>query len=89
MQTAAFGSPARSDSAKQWDVNRTNCFLAADAFSAGLRDLGCGDGVLTAKLASMGCHVIGVDASAAQIHAARKRDLDARIMNVLIIARWS
>src|SRR5258708_40019695 len=25
-------------------------------------DLGCGDGVLTAKLASMGCHVIGVDA---------------------------
>jgi 2-polyprenyl-3-methyl-5-hydroxy-6-metoxy-1,4-benzoquinol methylase len=52
-------------------------------------DLGCGDGVLTAKLASTGCHVIGVDASAAQIHAARKLDLDARIMNVLIIARWS
>jgi len=44
-------------------------------------DLGCGDGVLTAKLASMGCHVIGVDASAAQIYAARKLDLDARIMN--------
>jgi len=44
-------------------------------------DLGCGDGVLTAKLASMGCHVIGVDASAAQIDAARKLDLDARIMN--------
>jgi 2-polyprenyl-3-methyl-5-hydroxy-6-metoxy-1,4-benzoquinol methylase len=30
-------------------------------------DLGCGDGVLTAKLASIGCHVIGVDASAPQI----------------------
>jgi len=44
-------------------------------------DLGCGDGVLTAKLASMGCHVIGVDASAPQIDAARKLDLDARIMN--------
>jgi len=27
-------------------------------------DLGCGDGVLTAKLASMECHVVGVDASA-------------------------
>jgi SAM-dependent methyltransferase len=44
-------------------------------------DLGCGDGVLTAKLASMGCHVIGVDASAPQIDAARKLHLDARIMN--------
>jgi 2-polyprenyl-3-methyl-5-hydroxy-6-metoxy-1,4-benzoquinol methylase len=27
-------------------------------------NLGWGEGVLTAKLASMGCHVIGVDASA-------------------------
>jgi|SRR5277367_3948295 SAM-dependent methyltransferase len=44
-------------------------------------DLGCGDGVLTAKLASMGCHVIGVDASAPQIEAARKLGLDARVMN--------
>jgi trans-aconitate methyltransferase len=44
-------------------------------------DLGCGDGVLTAKLASMGCHVVGVDSSAAQIDAARKLGLDARVMN--------
>jgi SAM-dependent methyltransferase len=44
-------------------------------------DLGCGDGVLTAKLASTGCHVIGVDASAPQIDAARKLGLDARVMN--------
>jgi SAM-dependent methyltransferase len=44
-------------------------------------DLGCGDGVLTAKLASMGCYVIGVDSSAPQIDAARKLNLDARIMN--------
>jgi SAM-dependent methyltransferase len=44
-------------------------------------DLGCGDGVLTAKLASMGCHVIGVDSSAPQIEAARKLDLDVRVMN--------
>jgi trans-aconitate methyltransferase len=44
-------------------------------------DLGCGDGVLTAKLASLGCQVIGVDASAQQIGAARKLGLDTRIMN--------
>jgi SAM-dependent methyltransferase len=44
-------------------------------------DLGCGDGVLTAKLASLGCDVVGVDASALQIEAARKLGLDARVMN--------
>jgi len=44
-------------------------------------DLGCGDGVLTAKLAAMGCDVVGVDGSAAQIAAARKLALDARVMN--------
>ena len=44
-------------------------------------DLGCGDGALTAKLVSMGCHVIGVDASAPQINAARKLNLDVRVMN--------
>lgn len=42
-------------------------------------DLGCGDGVLTEKLAAMGCNVVGVDASADQIEAAKKRGLDARI----------
>jgi trans-aconitate methyltransferase len=44
-------------------------------------DLGCGDGVLTAKLVAMGCEVVGVDASAAQIDAARKLGLNARVMS--------
>lgn len=44
-------------------------------------DLGCGDGVLTAKLATMGCDVVGVDGSDAQIEAARKLGLDARVMD--------
>ncbi len=42
-------------------------------------DLGCGDGVLTAKLAAMGCRMVGVDASAPQIAAARELGLDARV----------
>jgi trans-aconitate methyltransferase len=46
-----------------------------------LLGLGCGDGVLTAKLVSMGCQVVGVDASAPQIEAARKLGLDARVRN--------
>jgi trans-aconitate methyltransferase len=44
-------------------------------------DLGCGDGALTKKLADFGCHVSGVDGSAAQIEAARRLGLDARVRN--------
>jgi trans-aconitate methyltransferase len=44
-------------------------------------DLGCGDGVLTAKLAAMGCAVIAVDASPPQIEAARKLGVDAHVMD--------
>jgi trans-aconitate methyltransferase len=44
-------------------------------------DLGCGDGVLTERLAALGCDVIGVDASAAQVGGARGRGLDARVMS--------
>jgi trans-aconitate methyltransferase len=44
-------------------------------------DLGCGDGVLTLQLAEMGCVVVGVDASAAQVAAARARGCDAHVMD--------
>jgi trans-aconitate methyltransferase len=44
-------------------------------------DLGCGDGALTRRLADQGCEVVGIDSSAAQIEAARKLGLDARVMN--------
>lgn len=44
-------------------------------------DLGCGDGVLTEKLAVAGALVVGVDASAEQVAAARARGLDARVMD--------
>jgi SAM-dependent methyltransferase len=44
-------------------------------------DLGCGDGVLTQRLVAIGCDVIGVDGSAAQVAAARARGLDCRVMD--------
>ena len=44
-------------------------------------DLGCGDGALTEKLAAAGCDVVGADASAELVKAARARGLDARLMN--------
>ena len=40
-------------------------------------DLGCGDGVLTEKIAASGATVLGVDASPAMVEAARARGLDA------------
>ncbi len=43
-------------------------------------DLGCGDGALTEKIASVGS-VVAVDASADQIKAARARGLDAHVID--------
>ncbi len=42
-------------------------------------DLGCGDGDLTLKLVALGARVTALDASAAQVAAARARGLDSRI----------
>ena len=42
-------------------------------------DLGCGDGALTAKLAALGCEVVAIDSSAAQVEAAKALGVDARV----------
>lgn len=44
-------------------------------------DLGCGDGALTARLAGAGARVVGVDASADMVRAARARGQDARVVD--------
>jgi trans-aconitate methyltransferase len=44
-------------------------------------DLGCGDGVLTEKIAAAGASVTGVDASADMIAAAIRRGVEARVMD--------
>lgn len=55
--------------------------LALLAPQAGERilDLGCGDGVLTERIAGAGAEVVGVDASPAMIEAARSRGIDAHV----------
>jgi trans-aconitate methyltransferase len=42
-------------------------------------DLGCGDGALTRTLVDLGCEVTGIDASAAQVAAARALGLDVLV----------
>lgn len=49
-------------------------------------DLGCGDGVLTARLAASGCDVVGVDSSAAQVAAARARGVRAECQDGAALA---
>ncbi len=44
-------------------------------------DLGCGDGALTEEIAALGCAVYGVDASQAQLEAARSRHLPVALMD--------
>ncbi len=43
-------------------------------------DLGCGDGVLTAKIAAAGAIVVAVDAASDMVAAARAKGLDARVV---------
>jgi predicted TPR repeat methyltransferase len=44
-------------------------------------DLGCGDGVLTEKIAAPRCQGCGVDASFGQVEAAKDRDLMVIVMD--------
>jgi trans-aconitate methyltransferase len=44
-------------------------------------DLGCGDGILTEKLAALGAKVVGIDSSMEMVTAARERGLDARVID--------
>jgi SAM-dependent methyltransferase len=49
-------------------------------------DLGCGDGALTERLASLGTSIVGVDASVEMVEAARARGLDARLVDACALA---
>src|SRR5271167_842346 len=43
-------------------------------------DLGCGDGVLTEKIAAAGATVVAIDAAPDMVAAAQARGLDARVI---------
>jgi ubiquinone/menaquinone biosynthesis C-methylase UbiE len=44
-------------------------------------DLGCGDGQLSQRIISSGAYVLGVDASAEMVAAAREREVEAELAN--------
>jgi trans-aconitate methyltransferase len=44
-------------------------------------DLACGDGALTQKIIARGAEVVGVDGSSDMVAAARKRGIDARVVD--------
>ncbi|MEO8305896.1 MAG: methyltransferase domain-containing protein [Betaproteobacteria bacterium] len=77
---------------QRWDPGQyaTNARFVSDLASpvvellaprAGERilDLGCGDGVLTKRLADLGCILVGVDASPEMVAASRALGLDAQV----------
>lgn len=81
--TSQTWDPARYQSNASFVAQLGTPLIALAKIKPGERvlDMGCGDGALTAQLQAEGCAVVGVDASAEQIQAARARGLDAQVMS--------
>ena len=52
-------------------------------------DLGCGEGALTAKLVEAGAEVVGVDAGADMVRAAKARGIDAHLLDGHALEGWA
>jgi trans-aconitate methyltransferase len=63
------------------DLGRPVIDLLAPQRGERILDLGCGDGVLSEKLAAMGCEVLGVDASPEMVEAATAKGLHVSQMS--------
>lgn len=75
---AAYAANARFVS----DLGAPLVDLLAPVAGERVLDAGCGDGALTEKLVRAGCAVVAVDASEAQVGAARALGLDARVCRI-------
>ena len=64
-----------------WRTVANSAAYLADYFvpGAGVLDVGCGPGTITADIASMGATVIGIDAAADVVEKARELGVDARV----------
>jgi SAM-dependent methyltransferase len=91
---ASFSSSSSSPSSQQWNaagyaanahfvpaLGQPVLDLLQPQSGERILDLGCGDGALTEKLAVLGARVVGIDTSEEMIAAARKRSLDARVVD--------
>jgi|TARA_B100000315_G_scaffold259895_1_gene317916 trans-aconitate methyltransferase len=61
------------------DLGADALALLAPAAGERILDLGCGDGVLSAKIDDLGAEVVAVDSSPEQVAAAHALGLDARV----------
>ena len=63
------------------DLGSTLLYWLAPQSGERILDIGCGDGVLTEKIAESGAAVVGIDASPELIDAARQRGVDAQLLD--------
>jgi len=63
------------------DLGQPVLELLAPRVGERILDLGCGDGALTEKLMAAGAHVVGADSSVSMVEAARRRGIDAHVVD--------
>ncbi|CAN0078924.1 unnamed protein product [Discosporangium mesarthrocarpum] len=93
MATRAFGGMS-SSLASSWDaaeyqrnahfvpeLGKTVIDLLGPRKGEKVLDVGCGDGVLTAELETMGCIVVGIDFSSDMVASARTKGVNAHVVD--------
>lgn len=86
METEGSGQVWRADLYRQHahfvpELGQPVLALLAPRAGERILDLGCGDGVLTESIAQAGARVLGVDAAPDLIAAARRRGIDAQLVD--------